>query len=150
MRLRQSTTATLLLGPFNKTSDAVTPCTSLAGTMSVYYSKNGGTFAATTGAISHSTVLDGWYKVPVTAANTNTCGRFQVVSQSATEYLAIWDNYEIESQEFYDMTQNDDFEEIWAKLVGKSYKSGNTYTFYNSTSGVSVTLTIASTARTRS
>ena len=149
MDLKQSTTATILLGPFVKTSDGVTSCTSLASTVTVYISKAGGTLAATTGTITHSTVQDGWYHVPLTAANANTVGRLQVVVHSSSEHLDVWDNYDVISGSAYDWNTGQWPKDVFAKLCSKSYKDSNEYKFYGSTSDYIFSLNIATTARTR-
>lgn len=85
MKFRLGTTKTFRLGPFVDATDGVTPETGLAGTMTVYLSKEGAAFAARNSATAPVHDRDGYYSVEVNATDTNTAGDLLVqVSASAT------------------------------------------------------------------
>ncbi len=99
--LRQSTTATIKIGPFVSPSDALTPFT--AGGFTVKLSKNSGALAARNDATAITHDADGYYLVELNAADTNTLQELTVeVPGSAGNYLPIWKDYEVLAPAVFD------------------------------------------------
>lgn len=96
--LRQSTPATIVMGPFVDSVDGVTPEVLLAPAVNV--GKNGGLMAArsATAPISHD--ADGYYLVPLDATDTGTRGRLKV-SATASGALPVWDDITVLSGAVY-------------------------------------------------
>lgn len=101
--LKQSTAATLKLGPFLDETDFITPETLLTISQSdVLLSKNGAAFAQKNEANAATHDTGGWYGVPIDTTDTNTLGRLQVsIQESGTapvyaEYMVVptnvWDS----------------------------------------------------------
>lgn len=102
--LKQSTTVTVAIGPFTDRIDGYTAETGLAGTMTVYLSKNGGTFAARNSAtaITHDGTLSGMYHVELDTTDTNSLGRLQLaVAETATAGW-VWHDYTVYPANEYD------------------------------------------------
>jgi hypothetical protein len=94
-RLKQSTTATIVLGPFVDSVDGVTAETALTiGQANVRMSKNSGTFAQSAEATASTHMEFGYYSKPINATDTNTLGRLVVTVQVAGA-LPIRQDYEV-------------------------------------------------------
>jgi len=90
--LRQSTSVTIVLGPFLSTTDGFTPQTGLSVTPStVRLSKNGGGFAAKADATNGTHMENGNYSVTLNATDTGTLGRLRIHANIATA-LPLWDD----------------------------------------------------------
>lgn len=77
--LKQSTAATVVLGPFVDATDGFTPETSLTISQAdIRLSKNGGAFAQTNNAAGATAMEFGNYSVPLNTTDTNTLGRLRV------------------------------------------------------------------------
>lgn len=78
--LKQSTAATIKIGPFVDSSDGVSPETGLTISQAdIQLSKNGGAFAQTNNATGATHDALGWYGVPLDTTDTNTLGRLTVM-----------------------------------------------------------------------
>ena len=77
--LKQSTAATIILGPFLDDTDGKTAETALTiPNTDVLISKNGGTFAAKNEATSLTHMTNGYYSCPINTTDTNTLGWIKV------------------------------------------------------------------------
>ncbi len=86
--LKQSTAATVELGPVADATDGVSEEIGLT-TPTVYLSKNGGGFLARNGtSFSHDGF--GWYLVGLSATDTNTLGRLSVMMRDPATHLPVW------------------------------------------------------------
>lgn len=98
--LRQSTVATIKLGPFVGT-DGITPYT--AGGFVAKVGANGGALAARHDATSIAHDADGFYGCELDATDVATVGRLRVeVPGSAGNYLPVWEDFTVLSQAVYD------------------------------------------------
>lgn len=90
--LKQSTAATVELGPVADAGDGVSEETGLAAgspTPIVHVSKNGGGFAARNGSsFTHDGF--GWYLVGLSATDTDTSGRLTVMMRDPVTHLPVW------------------------------------------------------------
>lgn len=93
MWLKQSTAATIKLGPFVDATDGVTAETALTISQAdIRLSKNGGAFAQTNNAAGATHDEAGEYGIPLDATDTNTLGRLKVrVSESGA--LPVWQTF---------------------------------------------------------
>lgn len=94
-RLKQSTAATVVLGPFVDSTDGVTPETALTISQAdVRLSKNAGTFAQVNESTSASHMENGYYSKALNTTDTNTLGRLTIcVNESGA--LPIRQEYEV-------------------------------------------------------
>jgi hypothetical protein len=77
--LKQSTAATVVLGPFVDSTDGFTAETALTiAQADVRLSKNAGTFAQKGDATSCSHMENGYYSCPLSTADTGTIGRLTI------------------------------------------------------------------------
>jgi hypothetical protein len=91
--LRQNTAATVRIGRFVDSGDAVTPEVALTITPALRrLSKNGGAFAATSDGSNAVHDSDGWYSCTLTATDLNTAGSLEmgVVVAGAAPYQRAW------------------------------------------------------------
>lgn len=102
MFLKQSTAATLVLGPFVDGTDGVTAETGLTiAQADVRLSKNGGAFAQKNESSSCSHMENGYYACALNTTDTNTLGRLRVaVSKSGA--LPVWIDATIMAANVYD------------------------------------------------
>lgn len=100
--LKQSTSATLKLGPFLDDTDGKTPETGLTISQAdVRLSKNGGDFAQKNESSAATHDEFGYYDAPIDTTDTETCGRFKVaVSESGA--LPVWAEYMVVPANVYD------------------------------------------------
>lgn len=96
--LRRNTATYVMLGPFLSKTDGVTELTSL--TPSFRISKNGGAFSALTGSSSHQE--NGWYRLELTAADTQTQGSLVIKAADSSVYIPVWSEFIVTSQNAYD------------------------------------------------
>ena len=92
MFLKQSTTVTVILGPYVDDTDGKTAETGLS--LSVYLSKNGGTAAARNSATAITHDRDGYYRVELNTTDTGTLGLLRVFA-SPTGALPVWRDFSI-------------------------------------------------------
>lgn len=77
--LKQSTAATLVLGPFCDSTDGFTAKTALSiAQADVRLSKNAGTFAQKGDTTSATHMENGYYSVPLNTTDTGTLGRLNI------------------------------------------------------------------------
>lgn len=93
MWLKQSTAATIKLGPFLDDADGKTAETALTiAQADIRLSKNGGDIAQTNNAAGATHDELGYYDVPLDTTDTNTLGRLKVaVSESGA--LPVWQDF---------------------------------------------------------
>lgn len=101
-RLKQSTAATVVLGPFVDSTDGVTAETALTISQAdVRLSKNAGTFAQVNESTSASHMENGYYSKALNTTDTNTLGRLTItVSESGA--LPIRQEYEVVTADEWD------------------------------------------------
>jgi hypothetical protein len=91
--IKQSTAATVKLGPFLDDTDGKTAKTGLTISQAdIRLSKNGGAFAQSNNTAGATHNENGYYDVPLNATDANTLGTLRVaVSKSGT--LPVWQDY---------------------------------------------------------
>lgn len=100
--LKQSTAATLKIGPFVDDSDGKTPETALTISQAdVRLSKNGGDFAQKNEASAATHDENGWYNCPVDATDTGTLGRL-VLAVYESGALLYWREFVVVPAHVYD------------------------------------------------
>jgi hypothetical protein len=91
--LKQSTAATVKMGPFVDSGDGVTAETALTISQSdIRLSKNGGDIAQTNNAAGATHDELGYYDVPLDTTDTNTLGRLKVII-SESGALPVWADF---------------------------------------------------------
>jgi len=100
--LKQSTAATVKLGPFIDDSDGKTAETALTiAQADIRLSKNGGDFAQTNNTAGATHDENGYYDIPLNATDTGTLGRLRVaVSKSGA--LPVWQDFLVVTANVYD------------------------------------------------
>jgi len=100
--LKQSTAATIKLGPFIDDTDGKTAETGLTIAQAyVRLSKNGGDFAQKNSATSATHNENGYYDIPLDATDTGTLGRLRIaVSKSGA--LPVWQDFLVVTANVYD------------------------------------------------
>ncbi|MGD9157162.1 MAG: hypothetical protein PVG39_02025 [Desulfobacteraceae bacterium] len=100
--LKQSTAATIKMGPFLDDTDGKTAETGLTISQAdIRLSKNGGAFAQTNNATGATHDENGYYGVPLDTTDTGTLGRLRVtVSESGA--LPVWTDFLIVPANVYD------------------------------------------------
>ncbi len=98
--LKQSTAATITLGPFLDKDDGVTPETGLSPTVRV--SKNSGAWANRNSGSAITHQENGYYSVPLSTTDTNTLGRLRTAVTSAATHLPVWEDFLIVPGHVYD------------------------------------------------
>lgn len=101
--LRQSTAATVVLGPFVDSTDGVTAETGLTVSQAdVRLSKNGGAFAQKNDTNAATHMENGFYSCALNTTDTNTVGTLRVaVSESGA--LPVWLEFQVVEEAVYDM-----------------------------------------------
>lgn len=100
--MRQSTSVTVVVGPFLDSTDGITPETALSiPAASVLISKAGGTFSAKAEASACTHQTGGLYTCTFNATDTGTRGNFFVSIQVAGA-LPVWERFVIYNQDGYD------------------------------------------------
>ena len=88
--LKQSTAATVKLGPFLDETDGITAETGLTISQAdIRLSKNGGAFAQSNNAAGATHDAAGWYGIPLDTTDTNTVGRL-IVAIHESGALPVW------------------------------------------------------------
>lgn len=100
--LKQSTAATVMLGPFVDATDGFTAETALTISQAdIRLSKNGAAFAQTNNSAGATHGENGWFSVPLDTTDTNTVGRLTVaVSESGAR--PVFHEYLVLSASLYD------------------------------------------------
>lgn len=100
--LKQSTAATIKLGPFVDDTDGKTAETSLTISQAdIRLSKNGGDFAQTNNAAGATHDELGYYDVPLDTTDTDTLGRLRVAVSKAGA-LPVWQDFVVVTANVYD------------------------------------------------
>jgi hypothetical protein len=100
--LKQSTAATVVLGPFVDATDGVTAETALTiAQADIRLSKNGGAFAQTNNAAGATHMENGHYSVPLNTTDTNTLGHLRVAVNEAGA-LPVWRDFVVVLANVYD------------------------------------------------
>lgn len=133
--IRQSTSTSVLLGPFIDDSDGKTAETGLTITQSdVRLSKNSGDMAQKnhTGSCTHDEL--GYYLCPLDATDTNTLGRLRVMVHE-TGALPVWHDYTVLSANVYDslIGGGDLLEVDTTALSGDGTAADNAESFFDGT-----------------
>lgn len=97
--LKQSTAATVMVGPFLDKTDGVTEKTGLAAT-GTELSKAGGAYAAGPTLGTHDS--DGWYPISLTTTHTNTLGDLTLKVHDAATHLPVWMHFTVLPANAYD------------------------------------------------
>ena len=100
--LKQSTAATIKLGPFIDDTDGKTAETGLTiAQADIRLSKNGGDFAQKNSSTSATHDENGYYDISLNATDTGTLGRLRVaVSKSGA--LPVWQDFLVVTANVYD------------------------------------------------
>ena len=100
--LKQSTAATIKLGPFVDDTDGKTAETALTiGQADIRLSKNGGDIAQTNNATGATHDELGYYDIPLDTTDTGTLGRLRVLVSKAGA-LPVWQDFLIVTANVYD------------------------------------------------
>jgi len=100
--LKQSTAATVQVGPFVDDGDGVTPETGLTISQAdIRLSKVGAAFAQTHNAAGATHDENGWYRVPLDTTDTNTIGKLTVAVYESGA-LPVWVEFEVVPANIYD------------------------------------------------
>jgi hypothetical protein len=100
--LKQSTAATIKLGPFLDASDGTTAEDALTISQAdIRLSKNGGDIAQSNNAAGATHDELGYYDVPLDTTDTNTVGRLKVVVHESGA-LPVWDDFMVLPANVYD------------------------------------------------
>jgi len=100
--LKQSTAATIKLGPFIDDTDGKTAETGLTiAQADIRLSKNGGDFAQTNNTAGATHDENGYYDIPLNATDTGTLGRLRV-SVSKSGALPVWQDFQVVTANVYD------------------------------------------------
>lgn len=116
--LRQATAVTLTMGPALDNTDGVTAETGLSPT--VYVSKNGAAQAARNSASAISHDRDGYYRVPLSATDTDTLGHTRVQFTDAATHLPVWEDCEVWTTNAWDTFYSTDRLDVNVKEVSDS------------------------------
>lgn len=100
--LKQSTAATIKLGPFVDDTDGKTAETALTiGQADIRLSKNGGDIAQTHNATGATHDELGYYDIPLDTTDTGTLGRLRVLVSKAGA-LPVWQDFVVVTANVYD------------------------------------------------
>ena len=121
--LKQSTTVTLLLGPFLDETDGKTAETALTITQAeVRLSKNGGNMAQKGNATSCVHDELGYYTCPLSTVDTGTLGILKVMIHESGA-LPVWETCTVVTAEAYETLINDG---VWEHLTA-SHNTASTF-----------------------
>lgn len=98
--LRQSTTVTLMMGPFLDPTDGVTPVNSITSVPRL--SKAGANFGARSAAGAVTNNENGYFTVPLDATDTNTLGELRIAFTDAAEHVPVWTDFTVVDAASYD------------------------------------------------
>jgi len=98
--LKESTSATVLIGPFVLASDGDTEYTTALSNTDILLSKNGGTLAAkNSGGSTHDD--HGMHTITLNGTDTNTVGTLQLACHVSTT-LAVYHEFQVIETNIYD------------------------------------------------
>lgn len=122
--LRQSTAATLLLGPYLDSTDGVTPETALAPT--VRLARAGGAWGARSDATAIAHTENGFYSVPLDATDTGTLGRLDLASVVAGA-APVWDRALVLPAQVWDSLLSTDRLQVHAAEISPALITPTTF-----------------------
>ncbi len=132
--LKQSTSATVVLGPFVDDSDGKTAETGLTISQAdIRLSKNGGAFAQTNNASGATHMENGFYSVPLDTTDTGTLGRLTVaVSESGA--LPVYREFQVVTANVWDtLCSTEHFDVNVAEVSGDSTAADNLESYCDGT-----------------
>lgn len=100
MELRESTVATITMGPALDKTDGVTPESAL--TPAVRLKKNGAAAVARSSATAITHDENGYYNVEVNTTDTNTRGRLRAMFTDAATHVPVWEDFDVLAAAYYD------------------------------------------------
>jgi hypothetical protein len=124
--LKQSTAATIKLGPMVDDTDGKTAETALTISQAdIRLSKNGGDFAQTNNNAGATHDENGYYDIPLDTTDTGTLGRLRIaVSESGA--LPVWQDFLIVTANVYDsLVGGSDKLDVNAAELGGTAQTGN-------------------------
>lgn len=121
--LKQSTTATIQMGPFLDKTDGVTEETGL--TPAIEVSKGGAAFAARNSgtAVAHDT--EGWYRVELDTTDTATLGTMICKAHDNANHLPVWHEFMVLPANVYDSMFGSDKLQVDLTQIDGLDTSGN-------------------------
>jgi hypothetical protein len=124
MLIKNGSTPTIVFFLVDAT-DGETPETGLSPT--VYISKNGGTAATTTNSAAEidATNMQGWYKVALTATETNTDGSLIVWADSGGTTKSWYDVHQVYTNFLHDDEMDDIADHILMRNTATTESSGS-------------------------
>jgi hypothetical protein len=127
--LKQSTAATLVLGPFVDSTDGFTAETALTISQAdVRLSKNGAAFAQKNDATAATHMENGYYSVPLNTTDTNTLGVLDVAVNEAGALPVFLKLMVVSAQVYESLIASTEFLEVCA-LAQEFTTSGGTITY---------------------
>lgn len=113
LELKQSTVVTVNLGPFVDVTDGVTPETGLAtamdnATTGIRVSKNGAVMIDRNSATVPAHDDDGYYRVALSATDTNTLGTLLIQYEELATCLPMWREYSVITANAWDSKYSTD------------------------------------------
>lgn len=126
--LKQSTAATIKMGPFVDSTDGNTEKTALTiAQADIRLSKNGGAFAQTNNATGGTHDSNGLYGIPLDTTDTGTLGRLKVFVHK-TGALPVWDYFMVVPATVYDafVSGTDNFDVSVTQWTGTNVASPDT------------------------
>ncbi|MDX9787948.1 MAG: hypothetical protein RBT11_14275 [Desulfobacterales bacterium] len=133
--LKQSTAATIKLGPFLDDTDGKTAETELTISQAdIRLSKNGGDMAQSNDATGATHDELGYYNVPLDATDTGTLGRLKVMVHESGA-LPVWDEFMVVPANVYDalIGGSDYLQTDMVELSGDSTAADNAESFFDGT-----------------
>lgn len=101
--LRQSTAATVMIGPFLDASDGVAAEVALTLSQAdIRLSKNGGAFAQSNNVAGATHGENGYYTVPLDTTDTNAIGRLRIAVSEAGA-VPVWEDFTVLHANVYDV-----------------------------------------------
>lgn len=141
--LRQSTAATVPIGPIVDSTDGATPETGFTISQAdIRLSKNGGAFAQSNNAAGAAHMENGWFGAPLNTTDTNTLGEL-VVNIAESGGLQAWARFMVVSQSYYDAKYGTGNFPADAKAIsGDTTAADNLEAMLDGTGGVTFSATL--------
>jgi hypothetical protein len=141
--LKQSTAATIVIGPFVDNTDGKTPETALTITQAdVRLSKNAGTFAQANEATSATSMEFGYYSKPLNTTDTNTLGRL-TVAVTETGALPVRHDYIVVTADAFNRQFDTAYDSATATAIANAVVEAeiDALETYNRSTNTSATIT---------
>jgi hypothetical protein len=124
MFLKQSTAATVKIGPFLDDTDGKTAEASLViGQADIRLTKAGGAFGQTNNAAGATHDENGYYGIPLDTTDTNTVGRLKVAVSKAGA-LPVWQDFFVVPANVYDSLVGSDKLDVNTAELGGVVQTG--------------------------